>query len=169
MTSELSPIQEIEVHVARLRVLDDASILNTLRASAPLVDEADPLWEDPRYWSDVAYLYVALGDIAAMRRLRPAIPLLLERACFGDPGEIMRGLRHQLEAIVNPDWDALTEAVLPLAVSSRLGTRLWAIDQLAVLDDPRARPIFEGASSDHKDIAFCARIGLERLDRLKTQ
>jgi len=51
---------------------------------------------------------------------------------------------------------------------SRRGTRLWAVDQLAVLDDPRARPIFEAASRDESpDLQAVAEIGLERLDRAR--
>jgi hypothetical protein len=44
-------------------------------------------WDNKNYWSDFAYRYVALNDVAAERAVR----LLLERACNGDPGEMMRG------------------------------------------------------------------------------
>jgi hypothetical protein len=53
----------------------------------------------------------------------------------------MRGLRHSLEAIFNPDWNALADICIDAAKSPRLGTKLWAIDQLIVLEDPRARPV----------------------------
>ena len=55
----------------------------------------------------------------------------------------MRGLRHDLEAIVNPNWSVLADACLDAARSPRLGTRLWAIDELIRLEDPRARPLHE--------------------------
>lgn len=72
----------------------DATILAELERLSPLADEVDPAWDDERYWVESGYLYVALSDIAAERKLRPAARLLLERACNGDPGEMMRGLRH---------------------------------------------------------------------------
>ncbi|HEX6738475.1 MAG TPA: hypothetical protein VF310_09395 [Vicinamibacteria bacterium] len=141
----------------------DGEVLEGLRGLAPLADEGDPCWTR-EYWSQVAYPYVALGDVAARRRLRAAIRLLLDRACFGDPGEIMRGLRHSLEAIVDPDWEALVEDCLAAARSARRGTRLWALDTLAMLDDPRARPVFEAALGDPASlIREVAEIGLERL------
>lgn len=144
----------------------DDEVLVALRAIPPLVDEDDPSWDRDEYWMTVAYPYLALADVVAERRLVPAIGLLLDRACFGDPGEIMRGLRHNLEAIVSRDWDVLTEICLVAARSARPGTRLWAIDELAVLDDPRARPIFEEAlRCDSPDIRTLAQIGLERLAR----
>jgi hypothetical protein len=30
----------------------------------PLADEVDPVWDDEPYWSDFAYRYVALSDVA---------------------------------------------------------------------------------------------------------
>ncbi|MBO0701004.1 MAG: HEAT repeat domain-containing protein, partial [Zavarzinella sp.] len=90
----------------------------------------------------------------------------LDRACYGDPGEMFRGLRHALEAIVNPRWSELADICLEAARSPRRGTRLWAIDQLTVLDDERARPVFEeSVRSDTDEICRRAAIGLERLDR----
>lgn len=59
--------------------------------------------------------FYLLGALAALRSLRAAIPLLLERACYGDPGEMMRGIRHTLEAIVKPQWDILTDECIQAA------------------------------------------------------
>jgi hypothetical protein len=163
MTTETAPAEQIQAHVAALAPLSDREILEKLAAVPPLADETDPSWDDPNYWSDTAYLYIALGDLAAMRKLKPAAHLLLERACYGDPGEIMRGLRHHLEAIFNPSWEELADVALAQAHSPRRGTRLWSICQLSVLDDPRARPIFEAALAEDDEIAMYAEIGLERL------
>jgi hypothetical protein len=96
----------------------------------------------------VAYLYVALCDIAAARKLRAAVPLLLEKASFGDPGEMMRGLRHTLEGIMAPDWSALTAICVTALESSRAGTRLWAAEQLRVLRDPSASAALKTAMQD---------------------
>jgi hypothetical protein len=166
MADQRKPHEIIAELVAVRRSRSDAEILAELAALPPLSDESDPSWDDPAYWRQVAYPYVALGDLAAERRLRPAILLLLDRACYGDPGEIMRGLRHICEAIVNPDWGALTAICLEAAKGERPGTRLWAIAQLAILDDPSAEPVFEQAIREGpNEIRWRAEIGLERLRR----
>jgi hypothetical protein len=121
-----------------------------------------------RVWRNPAEVYVALSDICAKRRLQASMPLLLERACYGDPGEIMRGLRHCLEAIVSPDWACLADICLDLAGSPRKGTRLWAINQLATLEDHRAKSLFERAiETEPSWISEAAAGGLERLARGK--
>lgn len=99
-------------------------------------------WEGEYVWTHIALPYLALADIAADRRIGGAINLLLAKACFGDPGEIMRGLRHNLEAIVDHDWTTLTDACIEATRSPRLGTKLWALHELAILEDDRARPVF---------------------------
>lgn len=131
-----------------------------------LADESDPAWNDRAYWINSAYRYVALSDVAAQRKLRPAVRLLLERACNGDPGEMMRGLRHSFEAIFTPDWNELADVCMDLSTSTRQGTRVWSTQQLMILDDPRAKPFFERAlNDDNPDVRDAAAIGLERLAR----
>src|SRR5215831_9977162 len=131
----------------------------------PLADEVDPAWDDETYWSGFACRYVALSDVAAKRHLRLAVRLLLERACNGDPGEVMRGLRHAFERIFNPDWAALADVCIELSASKRPGTRLWAIQQLMILDDPRARQVFERALHDEiEQVRWRAAAGLKRLN-----
>jgi len=76
----------------------------------------------------------------------------------------MRGLRHEFEAIYKPDWTLLADEYLALARADRLGTRLWAIDSLMVVDDPRAVPAFEASvRDDPEEIRWRAEIGLKRL------
>lgn len=146
------------------RQLTDAQLLARLEALPPLADENDPIWTAPDYWHRAAEVYLALAEACAERRLRFSISLLLDRACYGDPGEIMRRLRHCLEAIVTPDWSCLADICLERARSPRMGTRLWAIDQLVVLDDPRARSVFEHEVKVGLPlIADIAGIGLSRL------
>jgi hypothetical protein len=164
MADERKPYQVIADMVAARASVSDADILAELSALSPLPDEDDPAWDDEATWQR-ANLFVALADVAATRRLKPAIRLLLDRACYGDPGEIFRGLRHASEAIVNPQWSELTDICLEAARSARLGTQLWAIDQLAILDDERARPVFEEAiRSAPQEIKWRAEIGLDRLN-----
>lgn len=167
MTDEPMPHEIIADLAAARESHSDSEVLAELAALPPLADEDDPCWEQDDYWRRVAYPYLALANIAAARRLRSAIPLLLDRACYGDPGEIMRGLRHNLEAIVATNWSELADACLEAARSTRLGTRLWAIDELTVLEDPRARPIFEEAlRTAPEGIRWRAAAGLERLARV---
>src|SRR4051794_32009040 len=97
----------------------DEEVLAELAALPALADGDDPRWGKDEYWQTVAYPYLALANVATERRLVGAIPLLLERACYGDPGEIMRGLRHRLEAIVAPNWSKLADICLEAAQSPR--------------------------------------------------
>ena len=79
----------------------------------------------------------------------------------------MRGLRHTFEAIMDPEWDELAEVCMAAIESGRPGTVLWAVHQLAVLEDERARPILrELVRSKHQEIASHARIAIQRLDRM---
>jgi hypothetical protein len=161
-----SPIDTINRVFAELRPLTDDELLARLEAVPALADEDDPAWNSEDYWQRVAYPYLAFADVAAERKLRRAVRLLLERACYGDPGEIMRGLRHPLEAIFNPDWTALADEYLAAARGRRLGTRRWAIAGLAVVDDLRAGRVFEASvREDPADISSYAKIGLKRLAR----
>lgn len=153
--------------VAERAARSDAEVLAEIEQLAPLRDEGDSVWDDQSYWIQFAYRYVALADVAASRRLRPAVRLLLERACNGDPGELMRGLRHSCERIFDPDWKALADVCMELCQSTREGTRVWATHQLMILDDPRAKPVFERALRDeNEDVRRSAAIGLSRLARL---
>jgi hypothetical protein len=91
MPSEKEPYELIRDLVAERASWSDADVLAELGQLPALADEGDPVWNDEVYWIDFAYRYVALSEVAAERRLRPAVGLLLERACNGDPGEMMRG------------------------------------------------------------------------------
>jgi hypothetical protein len=161
-----SPADTINRVVAELRPLSDDEFLVRLQALPALADEDDPAWNSDGYWERIAYPYLAFADAAAERKIRRAARPLLERASYGDPGEIMRGLRHPLEAIFNPDWAALADEYLAVARWERLGTRMWAIAGLAVVDDPRAAMVFEASiREDPEDIGAYAAIGLKRLAR----
>jgi hypothetical protein len=164
MAEERQPFEIIAAMAAERAGRSDTEILAELEAQPPLVDEEDAAWDRPEYWSE-AHRYLALADVAAQRRLRAALRPLLDKACLGDPGEIMRGLRHSLEAIVNPDWSALADVCLEAAAHSpRLGTRYWALEELSILDDPRARPLFEEIMrKGPAELRDPAEIGLERL------
>ena len=117
-------------------------------------------------WWQTAERFTALADIAAERQLRVAIPLLLGRSCYGDPGEMMRGLRHALEAIVAPDYDALTPYCVEAAASPEPGARLWAVDELGVLRDRRGLAALLSALNDSEgEIRRAACLSLSMLTR----
>jgi len=164
------PYKIIKRYVAERSSASNDTILQELSGLEPLRDETDPLWDTDAYWNNEAYRFLALADLVGMRRLRSGVRLLLERACFGDPGETMRGLRHCSEAVFNPDWDGLAAVCLSLVESPRAGTRLWTVDQLTVLDDLAAESALRRALSDDiAEIRAIAKIGIERLERLKSK
>ena len=114
----------------------DTEILTELRELQVLPDEDDPCWDGDAVWQQLD-LFLTLAHHAAARKLEAAIPLLLERACYGDPYETMRGLRHYLERIVNPDWWRLTQACMAATQYPQSGARLWAVAELGILRDPQ--------------------------------
>jgi hypothetical protein len=163
---EKKPHEIIRDLAAERAERSDDEVLAEIERIPPIADEGDAAWNEPTYWS-IAYRYVALSDVAAGRKLRPAVRLLLERACNGDPGEMMRGMRHSFEAIFAPDWRALAEVCMDLCASERVGTRMWATHQLMILDDPRAKPILERAlDDDNAEVRHAAAAGLEKLARI---
>lgn len=135
----------------------DAELIAELKALAPLPPETSDAWSAEATW-ERARLFVALADLAAKRKLRAAAPLLLERASLGDPGEMMRGLRHTLEAIFKPDWEALAAVCLVRLQSKAPGARLWALDQLAVLrDQDSLEPVLARLTDEHAEVREFAR------------
>jgi hypothetical protein len=148
MAKEKMPWEIIRDLAIKYDKLSDSKVLAKLRTIPPLPDEDDDTAWDNAFWDDVAYHFLALWRVAGSRRLREAIPLILDRACFGDPGETMRGMCHVLEAIVQPNWSDLTPYCVAALKSERPGTRLWAAHQLARLRDAAALPALEAANPD---------------------
>ncbi len=93
----------------------------------------NPAWDDPQVEYQL-YVYLALSDHIAKRKLRKGVPLLLERASYGDMGETMRGLHHSLSHVYDPDWAALADVCIEAATYPQPGARLWAIDLLGRLN-----------------------------------
>ena len=160
----MNPVDEIDELANQRSGLSDGEVLAELAALPPLPDEDDPAWDDLEFWQRIANPYLALERVAAKRRLRGAIRLLLDRACYGDPYEIMRGLGHSLEAIMKPDARGLGDLCMEAARGDRRGTVLWALDELGRLRDERARPLMLMlAHSPHARLRDEALVGLERL------
>jgi len=95
------------------------------------------MWNDSHVVDNLA-LYLAVGDQIANRKIKSGVPLLLERACYGDFGETMRGMRHVFEAVYRPDWETLADVCITATQYPQKGARLWAINQLAILRDKRS-------------------------------
>src|SRR6478672_8118774 len=120
----MRPVDEIAELIRTREDWSDAAVLTELGALEPLPDE-DVFYADGALSSAAwgrANLFVALAGVCATRKLRPAAELLLGRASDGDPGEMMRGLRHSLEAIFSPDWEELTRVCIACMRSPRAGT-----------------------------------------------
>jgi hypothetical protein len=160
------PAKTVDAVVKEMAHTSDEQVLAALAKMEPLPDESDSRWNDDTFWFTAAYRFLGLANVARLRKLRPAVRLILKRACYGDPGETMRGLRHVFEGIYNPEWNLLADEYIALARNERLGTRMWAIAGLTILDDPRAVPVFAASlREDPEDISSYAEIGLERLGR----
>ena len=158
MTTEQTPKQLIEAQVKIYSQWLDEVVLENLRALPVLPDEDiwsgntrigdfNPIWDDPEIDKQLTQ-FLAFADIVRNRKLREGVPLLLERASYGDMGETMRGLRHSLEAAFNPDWEALTDICIEAAQYPQRGARLWAVDELGVLRNKKALPVLFQALRD---------------------
>jgi hypothetical protein len=98
--------------------------------------------------------------------LRAAIPLVLARAAYGDAFGTMGSLRHSAERAFSLDSRALADVCLAAIETGRLGSVLWAVEQLITLEDPRARPVLRlWASSTDERISEVAKIALGRIER----
>ena len=159
------PSETIDQLMEEYRQLNDQQLLNSISNLAPLKNEDDPLWDDLSYWHSHTYPFEALSRVTSQRKLEDAIPLILDRMCFGDPGEIMRGICHGFEYIVEPDYAKLEPHYRHAAASARSGTRLWALTFLARLRDPKTRGIFEGALGDSEaQVRSMASRGIRLID-----
>jgi hypothetical protein len=143
----LDPLEEIEREAQKLRRLSDDEFLATLERFPVLPPERGEHWKSDEDWL-LGYRYVALGDVACERRLRAAVVPLLRRACLGDPGEMMRGLRHSLECIAKPDWSFLATAYVSAASLEEPGARFWSIAGLGIVRDPATMPTLLAALRD---------------------
>lgn len=141
----------------------DEEILAELATLPVLPDEEDSAWKSEEIYEKV-FLYLALADQIRQRRLREGVSLLLKRASYGDPGEMMRGLRHTFEAAFSPDWAALADVCMEAAKYPERGARLWAVEELARLRDPRSMSILAEALTDTaKIVCMEAADGLRNL------
>jgi hypothetical protein len=149
--------------IEKYNVYSDEALLVELSSFPVLPDESDPVWNDTKTWEKFAYPYLALAEVAGEHRIKEAIALLLEKASYGDPYEMMQGLRHSLEKIVNPDWHILNEICIRVSKSSYRGARLWAVRELGVLRSKESFDILADALNDDDLIQYQACMSLEML------
>lgn len=129
----MKPVDHIRMLYEQFSSLNDDELIAKITALPVLPDEDDPLWNDDTTWEEHLHVYIALLDLAAERKLLSSIPLFLERSCYGDPGETMRGIHHSFEYMVNPNWDVLAKISIEIAEHPYRGARLWSIEQLGRL------------------------------------
>ncbi len=149
--------------IEKYRAYSNEALLVELTSLPVLPDEKDPGWKDLQTWVDLACPYLALAHIMGERRLEGAIIPLLEKASYGDPGEIMQGLRHTLERIVDPDWPLLVRICVQVSKSPYRGARLWAIRELGILRDSTSFDTLSNAIKDEELIHEEACMALEML------
>ena len=139
------------------------ALLLELSSLSVLPDESDLSWEDNQTWENLAYPYLALARIAGERRIKEAVPLLFEKSSYGDPYEMVQGIRHSIEKIVNPDWDALNEICIKITQSPHRGARLWAVRELGILRNKDSFDTLVNALNDDDLIQYQACMSLEML------
>lgn len=136
-------------------------------------------WDDriqpaaPDVWKRAAE-YRAFLELAAQRRLSQAIPLLLQRAPFGDPGEYFRdAFQDCLICAAGTGQDWLFRACSVELNSPRDGTRQWALETIYraansanVSDDVRGTTMDAVKMARDKDEKILQRLAQRCLDRL---
>jgi hypothetical protein len=141
----------------------DEALLSELSSLPVLPDESDPSWDNRQTRENLAYPYLALARIAGERRIKKAISLLFEKSSYGDPYEMVQGIRHSIEKIVNPDWDTLNEICIQITQSPYRGARLWAVRELGILRNKDSFDTLVNALNDDDLIQYQACMSLEML------
>jgi len=109
MHDERSPDEIIAAHVAERARLRDDEVVAELMELTPLPDEDDDAYESKSTWAHV-YVFVALADVAAIRKLRPAARLLLQRASYA-----ARELAHGCGAFASLEHCVIARRSMPCA------------------------------------------------------
>jgi hypothetical protein len=160
------PAANIAALVETRRKWSQRKILAEIAALQPLPRESSPEWKDAATWAR-AQLVVALGDVIASRHLAAGVGPLLGKMCLGDPGEMMRGMRHSFEHAVKKDWQRLAAICEAACDSPHDGARYWATQELALLEEPSSLPALGRMLSDAcPEVSTEACDGLERFARV---
>jgi hypothetical protein len=144
--------------------LSDAEVLARLVALPTLPEEENAAWDNDNFWREVAEPYLVLGDVIATRKLKSGVKPLLERACYGDPGEIMRGLCHTLEKAVDGDSEYLLQVCLEATKHLNPGARLWAVHEIGRIRKATVLDVLENALHDEKELVReQAKVAIEKV------
>lgn len=99
-------------------------------------------------WDQVAVFLALSGHIAERKLLHSGVPLLLQKSCYGDPWERMRGLCHALEGAARDNLNALIPICRDALSFPEPGARLWAAFELMRFRDKDSIPLLEKLASD---------------------
>jgi hypothetical protein len=106
-----------------LATLTDVEVLAELAAIPPLADEAEPCWDDDGYGHRSRTRTSPCGASSRYGGCETR-SLIRDRACFGDRGEIMRGLGQMNRGLPVPDvsiWGDARESVFDLFSTVKQG------------------------------------------------
>jgi hypothetical protein len=144
--NEKTPWQLIQEQINLRSNWSDEAILAEIEALPVLPDEYNeqsdiPL--DDSHWLEpetdrLLTRYLALVDIVRNRKLRTGVPLLMERASYGDMGETMRGVWGALSSVFGPDEATWNDLCFQMAQSPHRGVRLWMMQEIGCIDDARS-------------------------------
>jgi hypothetical protein len=158
------PYQTINDLVQMRKKWSNEQILTELASLEPLPDEfaeneegfkIDSEWDNEETCEkalNLAYLFVAHCDIAVYRQIELSVPLLLERACYGEVGELLRGIDKAFYHIVNQDLNKLSRYCIAAFSSPRKGTRMWAVRTLFWMRKDNISGVTEVLKLANKDL-----------------
>lgn len=98
---------------------------------------------DDLHWSEpetdrLLDRYLALVAIVRDRKLRAGVPLLMERASYGDMGESMRRVWGSLSSVFDSDRATWNDLCFRMVQSPHRGVRLWMIQEISCIADERS-------------------------------
>ena len=160
-----SPVAILERLQSERRDRTDDALVAELRALEKLPPERTPPWDDEENdaWAR-AYLLVALTGLIAERGLVDAVPDVLAKMCLGDPGEMMRGMRHDIEALFRENPARHAQVLRDASRSDHDGARYWAFEWLPMIaGDDCIEELFVALDDRCDDVAANACAGLVRL------
>jgi hypothetical protein len=72
------------------------------------------------------------------RKMRPGVPLLMERASYGDMGETMRGVWGALRSVFDSHDTTWNDLCFQMAQSPHRGVRLWMMQEISCIANERS-------------------------------
>lgn len=142
-TDELDQLEALEAQIIGWPV---DSILAELRAMPTLPFEADVPAENLTAVGELYDLFRCLAGAAALHRMREAVPLLLDRICYSEPGEYFRSyIPSWIAGAAGNDCGYLVGCCVKAIQSGKRGSIHWAINVLCAYRTEAAETIRESA------------------------